>query len=82
VPPCTENTDWFVLRDPLPIKKEHLDAIKARINGGNANNRPTQSLNDRMIDAVSDEYCNHYYAAINWEKFDWSMYMPEEEGEQ
>lgn len=31
-PPCTESVDWFVYRQPLPIKTSNYEAIKAKIN--------------------------------------------------
>jgi carbonic anhydrase len=33
-PPCTEKVDWFVYREPLPIKRSNYEAIKASINHG------------------------------------------------
>ena len=27
-PPCSEVVNWFVLMDPLPIKRQHLTAIQ------------------------------------------------------
>ncbi|MDZ7608577.1 MAG: carbonic anhydrase family protein [Cyclobacteriaceae bacterium] len=53
-PPCSENVQWFVLRDPVPVSADQIEAFHARI--GN-NNRPVQGLNDRsvMLDQVSVE---------------------------
>jgi len=46
--------DWFVYREPLPIKTSNYNAIKAAINNGNANARPTQNLNNRKVYIVGD----------------------------
>jgi carbonic anhydrase len=45
-PPCTENVEWLVFRDPVMASREQLDAFAARLS---PNNRPVQPLNDRTI---------------------------------
>ena len=45
-PPCSENVQWLVLRDPATVSKAQIAAISARIG---KNNRPTQDLNDRTV---------------------------------
>ena len=47
-PPCSENVQWLVLRDMISISKDQIDAFASRIG---PNNRPTQPLNDRVVDA-------------------------------
>lgn len=45
-PPCSEDVQWLVLRDPVYLTAKQIDEFSSRI--GN-NNRPTQELNDRTI---------------------------------
>ncbi len=45
-PPCTENVEWLVFRDPLTASHDQLAAFAARLNH---NNRPVQPLNGRPI---------------------------------
>lgn len=45
-PPCSEGVQWLVLRDPVVLSKEQIEAFSSRIG---SNNRPTQSLNDRVV---------------------------------
>jgi len=45
-PPCTENVEWIVLRDPVSASAEQLASFAARLNH---NNRPLQPLNGRAI---------------------------------
>jgi carbonic anhydrase len=47
-PPCTENVEWLVFRDPVMASREQLDAFAARLK---PNNRPVQPLNGRTISA-------------------------------
>ena len=47
-PPCSENVQWLVLRDMISLSKDQIDAFASRIG---PNNRPTQPLNDRVVDA-------------------------------
>ncbi len=45
-PPCSEGVQWLVLRDPVQLSKEQIEAFSSRIG---PNNRPTQQVNDRII---------------------------------
>lgn len=45
-PPCSEGVQWLVLRDPVKLTKEQIEAFSSRIG---PNNRPTQSLNERSV---------------------------------
>lgn len=45
-PPCTENVEWFVFRDPVQASPEQLKAFADRLNH---NNRPVQPSHDRTI---------------------------------
>jgi carbonic anhydrase len=47
-PPCTENVEWLVFRDPVMASREQLDAFAARLK---SNKRPVQPLNGRTITA-------------------------------
>jgi carbonic anhydrase len=47
-PPCSENVQWLVLHDMLSLSKDQIDAFASRIG---PNNRPTQPLNDRFVNA-------------------------------
>lgn len=45
-PPCSENVQWLVLRDMIPLTAGQLEAFSSRIG---PNNRPTQQLNGRSV---------------------------------
>ena len=45
-PPCTEDVEWLVFRDPVPASKAQLEAFASRLS---PSNRPTQPLNGRLI---------------------------------
>jgi carbonic anhydrase len=45
-PPCAENVTWFVLKSPLTISADEVDAF-AKVYP--LNTRPTQPLNDRTV---------------------------------
>jgi carbonic anhydrase len=45
-PPCTENVEWIIFRDPILASREQLNAFAARLS---PNNRPVQPLNGRSI---------------------------------
>lgn len=48
-PPCTEGVDWFVYREPLPLKRSEYNALKSAINSGNTNARSIQQLKNRKV---------------------------------
>ena len=52
-PPCTETVEWFVMRDPLPIRPENLQRFVDNINYGMPNNRPIQPLYNRTVSLVN-----------------------------
>jgi len=45
-PPCTENVQWIVLKNPITLDKEQIEAFSSRIKN---NSRPTQAMNGRRI---------------------------------
>jgi len=45
-PPCTQGVDWFVLKTPLEISADQINAF-AKLYGNDA--RPVQSLNNRPV---------------------------------
>jgi len=45
-PPCTENVEWFVFREPVRASREQLSAFAARLK---PNNRPVRPLHGRSI---------------------------------
>lgn len=47
-PPCTEGVQWFVLEQPMTVSRRQLTAFAAIYS---SNNRPTQELNRRLIEA-------------------------------
>ena len=49
-PPCTEQVDWFVMREPRTISAEQLAAL-SKLTAGD-NNRPIQPLNGRRIELL------------------------------
>ena len=46
-PPCSEGVRWVVMKKPMTISKEQLEAFKTTL--GFDNNRPVQPLNARPI---------------------------------
>jgi len=48
-PPCTEGVTWVVLKNPVSIESQDVDALKA-LEG--KNNRPVQPLNGRIVQDV------------------------------
>jgi carbonic anhydrase len=46
-PPCTEGVRWVVMKRPMTISKEQLEAFKTTL--GFDNNRPVQPVNARPI---------------------------------
>ena len=47
-PPCTEGVQWFVLEQPMTVSRVQLTAFS---NIYRNNNRPTQELNGRRVEA-------------------------------
>lgn len=45
-PPCSEQVEWLIFRQPVEASKAQLDAFYAKIAN---NNRPIQALNNRTI---------------------------------
>ena len=45
-PPCTENVQWLVMKNPIAMSKEQLAAFASRLQH---NNRPTQAMNARIL---------------------------------
>ena len=56
-PPCVEIVEWFVMRDPLPIRPENLERFVRDLNNGNPNSRDTQPLNNRTVWLTSPTQC-------------------------
>ena len=46
-PPCTEGVRWIVMKEPMTVSKQQIEAFKATL--GFANNRPVQPVNARQI---------------------------------
>lgn len=46
-PPCSENVQWFVMKQPVNMSVEQVATLKRAI--GVKNNRPVQALNGRTI---------------------------------
>jgi len=46
-PPCTEGVRWVVMKQPMTISKEQLEAFKTTL--GFDNNRPVQPVNARPV---------------------------------
>jgi carbonic anhydrase len=45
-PPCSENVQWMVLKNPISMSKEQVNAFSSRLKN---NNRPTQPMNERTL---------------------------------
>jgi carbonic anhydrase len=45
-PPCSENVNWIVLRQPITLSKEQIEAFKKLYPD---NNRPVQKPNERLV---------------------------------
>jgi carbonic anhydrase len=45
-PPCSENVQWLVLRTPISMSNEQINAFYSRLKN---NNRPTQPVNKRTV---------------------------------
>ena len=46
-PPCSEGVWWLVMKDPVSVSQEQVEAFKKVI--GHPNNRPVQTVNARSI---------------------------------
>lgn len=46
-PPCTEGVRWIVMKNPMTVSKQQIEAFKTAI--GFANNRPVQPVNARPV---------------------------------
>ena len=49
-PPCTENVQWLVLKNPIQMSKDQVAAFSSRLKN---NNRPVQQMKGRMLEVVS-----------------------------
>ena len=47
-PPCSENVQWYLLKEPVQASKEQIEAFRKYYVD---NERPVQELNDRAIEA-------------------------------
>ncbi len=47
-PPCSENVQWYLLKQPAEASKEQIEAFRKYYVG---NERPVQELNDRAIES-------------------------------
>jgi carbonic anhydrase len=45
-PPCSEDVQWLVLKNPISMSKDQVTAFSSRLKN---NNRPTQALNERTL---------------------------------
>ena len=45
-PPCSENVQWLVLRNPISMSNEQVTAFASRLKN---NNRPPQPVNERTL---------------------------------
>jgi carbonic anhydrase len=48
-PPCSEQVQWLVLQERIPISAEQVAAFASRIG---PNNRPVQAINERVVGTV------------------------------
>jgi len=46
-PPCSEGVAWFIMKNPVTVSKEDIEAFRKTL--GFENNRPVQPLNGRAI---------------------------------
>ncbi len=50
-PPCTEGVQWYVLKEPLTLSKEQIEAFRKLYHG---NSRPVQAANNRPVEISSN----------------------------
>lgn len=50
-PPCSEIVTWYVLKEPLQASASQIESI---LKAEHKNNRPTQPLNGRVVEASED----------------------------
>jgi carbonic anhydrase len=46
-PPCSEGVKWMVMKQPVSVSKDQVEAFKRVM--GHPNNRPVQPVNNRVI---------------------------------
>lgn len=51
-PPCTEGVSWFLIKEPITLSGEQIDAINKVVG---TNNRPIQPTNNRNIKESMEE---------------------------
>uniref|UniRef100_A0A8C6I107 Carbonic anhydrase 6 n=1 Tax=Mus spicilegus TaxID=10103 RepID=A0A8C6I107_MUSSI len=76
-PPCTENVQWFVLRDKVTLSKAQVVTIENSVMDHNNNTiqngyRSTQPNNHRVVEAnfpnVPDMYSSYHFYLKNMQK--------------
>jgi carbonic anhydrase len=71
IPPCTENVEWFVFKDPIKITPSELDEMmsfwKLNTSSGNfeGNNRNLQALNGRAVTLINCAFDTEIYTITN-----------------
>jgi carbonic anhydrase len=45
-PPCSEGVNWYLLTEPISASIEQVRKFTAAVD---ANNRPTQAINNRLV---------------------------------
>jgi len=56
-PPCSEGVEWMLLKEPVSLSRRQIRKFKIalRLSCCEQNNRPTQPLNGREIEATGEE---------------------------
>ena len=52
-PPCSEIVEWYIMRQPLPIRPQNLQRFRNDINNGLPNNRPVQVMYNRTVGIIN-----------------------------